>query len=195
MDQLEQRIRLISKELGLSHIGSNVSALPVLKYIYEHKQPEDVVVLDNSHAHLSHLVVREAYEWNLKHIGSVEDFIKNEGIHCDRKAGCDASGGSLGHGIGISIGMALADRSRTVHCMVSDGSMMEGSNWEALRVRHSLKLKNLRIYCNFNGYSAVQRVELDDLMDRMIEFDSGAEIFYTDNGEGLKGIKGHYKTL
>jgi transketolase N-terminal domain/subunit len=54
----KDRIIQISKKLDLSHIGSNLSCLPVLEAIYKEKKPEDIVILDNAHAHLAHLVVR-----------------------------------------------------------------------------------------------------------------------------------------
>ena len=101
------RIKLISKRLGLSHIGSCISVLPILEEIYRLKKPKDIVGLSGAHSHLAHLVVQHASDT------LVEKLIKKHGIHCDREVGCDITGGSLGHS-GIAIGMALADRSRDV---------------------------------------------------------------------------------
>ena len=187
MSPIEKRIREISKKLHLTHIGSCISILPILKEIYENKKPNDKVILDNAHAHLAHLLFINPQ--------NAETLIKQYGIHCDRRAGCDASGGSLGHGIGIGIGMALVNRKRKIYCIVSDGSMQEGSNWEALRIKQQLKLKNLIIYCNFNGYTASAEVDRDDLVRRMNIFCNDIHVRYTQNGEGLEGIAGHYKTL
>lgn len=194
---MKNKILQISKELGLTHIGSNLSILPILKEIYAVKKPKDKVILDNAHAHLAHLLV---YATQLgvppdADIGFAKDMIEKYGIHCDRKSLCDASGGSLGHGIGISIGYAFANPDINVYCIVSDGSMMEGSNWEALRIRKDLKLYNLKIYCNFNSYSAVANVDLETLCKRLMQFCPGAEIRYTKNGKGFEGIQGHYKKL
>lgn len=189
--KLEDRILEISKKKKLSHIGSNISILPVLIDIYEHKKRGDIVILDNAHAHLAHLVVKEHYE-GMKRIQWV---LTHWGIHCDRKAGCDASGGSLGHALGIGIGLALINRSRAVYVVVSDGSMMEGSNWEALRLRDKLQLKNLKIYCNFNGFSAMEAVDVLSLECRMRAFGADPEVFWTDNGKEFAGAAGHYKVL
>jgi transketolase len=195
-EDLRKRILDISKRKGLTHVGSCISCLPILIEIYEKKNVEDKVILCNAHAHLAHLVVRE-HEGLLdfKKIGTIEEHIDKFGIHCDREAGCDATGGSLGHGIGIGIGMALVDRSRDVYVIVSDGSMQEGSNFEALRIKTDLELNNLHIYCNFNGFSAVAPVDLADLTTRMIAFDPTIKTFLTENGEGFEGIEGHYKKL
>jgi transketolase N-terminal domain/subunit len=181
-----KRIIEISKKLGLSHISSCISVLPILEEIYRIKKSEDKVIMDNAHAHLAHLLFTNP--------GKAEELIKKD-IHCNRESGCDAMGGSLGHGIGIAIGMALTDRKRDVHCIVSDGSMMEGSNWEALRLKDELKLDNLKIYCNFNGYSAVAKVDGGKLYNRMKAFCSDVKVYLTDNTEGFEGVRGHYVKL
>lgn len=189
--ELKQRILKISKDKGLSHIGSCLSVLSILVEIYEKKNPEDIVILDNAHSHLAHLVVKEKYEG----LDCIEKLIEDHGIHCDRAAGCDASGGSLGHGIGIGIGMATATRSRNIYVIVSDGSMMEGSNWEALRIKRELKIDNLYIYCNFNGFTAVSSVDKYTFERRIKTFCPDVQFKWTKNGEGFEGVQGHYKTL
>lgn len=193
----KQRILAISKKLGLSHIGSNLSCLPILEEIYAKKKIEDIVILDNAHAHLAHLVVKD--EWFRKQgfwlLPDMEKVIKDRGIHCDKKAGCDASGGSLGHGIGIAIGYALANLDRSVYVIVSDGSMMEGSNWEALRIYSESKLHNLHIHCNFNGYSAVSKINLSRLEERMRTYSVYIQFHRTDNTPEFDGIEGHYKKI
>lgn len=189
MKQLVDRILQISENKGLTHIGSCLSVLPILEEIYLTKAIEDKVILCNAHAHLAHLVVKEYYE---KLLG-IEELIDKHGIHCDRDCGCDASGGSLGHGIGIGIGMALIDRSRGVHVIVSDGSMQEGSSWEALHLANELSLTNLHIYANLNGYTAVQQIDQIELEERILSFHPDVKVYFTQNGEGYDGIDGHYK--
>jgi transketolase len=197
-----ERIIAISKKLDLSHIGSNLSCLPVLEEIYAKKEPEDIVILDNAHAGLAHLVVQDWYDAKqgmviapYEGMRTREDLFKEYGIHCDRKAGCDASGGSLGHGLGIGIGYALADRKRDVYVIVSEGSCMEGSFWESLRLAQSFSLKNLHILTNFNGYSAV--AEIDNLPIRLAmvalapDLDIGMR--FTKNTEPYEGVQGHYR--
>ncbi len=181
----------ISRRLGLTHIGSNLSVLPILKRIYAHKNPKDKVVLDNAHAHLAHLIVKGAP------MLTAEEMILKYGIHCDRQAGCDASGGSLGHGLGVSIGMAIAEPRIDVYCIVSDGSIMEGSNWEALRMVGSLKVPNLKIICNFNGYTAVSEIDRDALYRKVLAFvpEMQVELYKSSNGDGFSGVQGHYKKL
>lgn len=184
---LKRRILEISKKHGLSHIGSCLSCLPILEDIYRFGTETKLVVLDNAHAHLAHLVVRD--------LPTAEEKITKYGIHCDRRAGCDASGGSLGHGLGISIGLALATPYKMVYCIVSDGSMMEGSNWEALRLIKRLDIKNIEIHCNFNGYTAVARSQPTDLASKIYEFIDNVHIWETNNTKEFDGVEGHYKKL
>ena len=61
--------------------------------------------------------------------------------------GCDASTGSLGHGLPMGVGMALGLRYQKVDSKVvvlmGDGEQNEGSVWEAAMAAHQFKLKNL----------------------------------------------------
>ena len=166
---LKKRILEISYKKGLSHIGSCLTAVDIINEIYSIKKPDEKFVLSAGHAHLAHVVVREKYIRieNNKHPEQkkyedpdlAEHLIQVYGIHCDRKAGCDVSTGSLGHGLGIAVGMALADRSKNVYCLISDGECAEGSIWEALRIVTEQKLWNLQIYMNFNGYGAYKTID------------------------------------
>lgn len=196
MDKKAEILR-ISKGLGLTHIGSNISVLPILEEIYAKKKPGDIVIVSNAHAHLAHVIVRNSDNIDENKMRVMENVIRLYGIHCDRRAGCDASGGSLGHGLGIGIGYALADKTKTVYVVVSDGSMMEGSNWEALRIIHDLNIGNMEIHCNFNGYTALAEYDSSEIERRMRPFENASRFVFhhTDNGEGFDGIQGHYKKI
>ncbi len=181
------KILEISKKLGLSHIGSNISILSILEEIYSKKKPKDLVLLDGAHAHLSHLMFTDP--------DHAEELIKKYGIHCDRRAGCDANGGSLGHACGIAIGMALVDKKRTIYVIISDGSSCEGTLAESLRIIKMLGIKNIKIYANFNGYTAVEKVDIN-YWEQFIKGFGVPVIFHrTNNGEGFEGVEGHYKKL
>jgi transketolase len=68
--------------------------------------------------------------------------------------GVEVSTGSLGHGLPIAIGMALAARSAgagsRVFCLLSDGECDEGSNWEGILFAPHHKLDNLVAIVDFN---------------------------------------------
>lgn len=69
-------------------------------------------------------------------------------------SGVEVSTGSLGHGLPIAVGMALAAKAdgaawRTF-CMLSDGECDEGSNWEAILFAPHHKLDNLIVIVDYN---------------------------------------------
>src|SRR3990167_1749428 len=66
--------------------------------------------------------------------------------------------------------MALADRSKKVFCMISDGECAEGSIWESLRIASQLELENLIILVNTNGWGAYDPINLADLIKRIRAF-------------------------
>ena len=66
----------------------------------------------------------------------------------------EASTGSLGHGMGLAVGMAYADyikNNRILYIMLSDGELQEGSTWENMMMASNLNLKNLICFIDHNG--------------------------------------------
>ncbi len=196
--ELKKRIIEISYKLRLGHIGSCLTAVDIIEEIYKIKKPDEKFVLSSGHAHLAHLVVMEKYlhpesldPGMENHKPYIQHLIEKNGIHCDRMSGCDVSTGSLGHGIGIAIGMALADRNKNVYCLLSDGEMAEGSVWEALHIIRDEKIDNIKIYLNDNGYGAYKETYLGAIPNfikwRFTNMD--------DYPKWLQGQIAHYKVL
>lgn len=73
--------------------------------------------------------------------------------------GVEMSTGSLGHGLPFAAGMALAakrkGRTHSVYCIVGDGEMDEGSNWEALAFAAHNGLDNLCLIVDCNKMQAL----------------------------------------
>lgn len=172
--ELQKRILQISYERKLSHIGSCLSAVDIIDAIYEVKKPEEKFVLSAGHSGIALYAV-------LEKLGILKDIDKLN-VHPDRGEGVDCSTGSLGQGLPIAVGMALADRSKNVYCMISDGECAEGSIWEALRIGYEQNLTNLKLVINANGWSAYDRIDLIPLVDRFRAF-----------GWGVLPINGHNK--
>jgi len=182
----KERILEISKSGKLSHIGSCLTAVDIIEEIYKSKKPKDRFILSSGHAHLAHSVIA-----GLK-----------PGVHCDRELGCDVSTGSLGQGLPIALGIALADRSKNVWCLISDGECAEGSIWEALRIKNDLNVDNLWVFVNINGWSAYDAVDKEKLIIRLMAFCPSVIIRHTkvdeetlDKYPQLKDLGGHYKTI
>lgn len=159
MSQLDKKVLDISYRNSLSHIGSCLSSLPIIEGIYLIKKPDEKIIISCGHCHLAHAVVMEHYGV----IESAEENVKEHGIHCERAGGCDVSTGSLGQGLPIALGIAMADRKKMVYCLVSDGEATEGSIYEALNIKEKYKVDNLMVYCNFNGFGAYDEIKLDQL--------------------------------
>ncbi len=196
--KLKRLIAEISYKFKLGHIGSCLTAVDIIQEIYDSKKPDEKFVLSSGHAHLAHLVVmvnegafRDRETLVLEHF---EALIKKYGIHCDRQSGCDVSTGSLGHGIGIAVGMALADRSNNVYCLLSDGECAEGSVYEAINIIIDQRISNIRLYINDNGYGAYRKSNLSEIFyDK--SFINIVETDMNDYPEWLRGQIAHYKVL
>lgn len=192
---MQERIIEISKQEKLSHIGSNITMAQVLEEVYSVKKPQDIVILDAGHAHLAHLVAQEKFE-------DKQINLPLKDIHCNTEDGCEVATGSLGLGITIALGRAIADQSRDVYCVLSDGGCAEGSVWESLRIKSDRMVNNLKVYVNANGYSALGFVDVEDLTDRLQAFDPTIQVRRTsiDNKilqeyPQLDGLSGHYAKI
>jgi transketolase len=77
--------------------------------------------------------------------------------------GVEVSTGSLGHGLSLAVGMALAGRrdgkSHRVFCLVSDGECDEGSTWEPALFAPHHELDNLVVIVDYNKIQSLGRVE------------------------------------
>ena len=191
MNDLEKQILTIAYKNHLAHIGSSLTALPIIKEIYDTKDSDEKFILSAGHGALGLYVVLES-----KGFGDVEELFRKHGVHpCyDPEHDIWASTGSLGHGIGIALGMALADRSKRVFCLLSDGECMEGSVWEALRIAEEQNLDNLWLYFNFNGYGGYKRLNLYSLYAKINAFLVNKKIYFTSIPQ-LPGLSAHYITL
>lgn len=191
MNLTKERILEISKKHGLSHLGSCLTAVDIIDGIYEIKEDSEPFILSCGHAGLALYVILEKY-----YMIDAEMLFNKHGVHPNRdeENHIDCSTGSLGQGLPIALGMALSDRSRNVYCLISDGECAEGSIWEALRLKHEMKVDNLKVYVNCNGYSAYDEVDLKYLIQRIGSFCPDVNIVITDTDEFpfLKGIDAHY---
>jgi transketolase len=76
--------------------------------------------------------------------------------------GIAASTGSLGHGMGIAVGQAYAEKLKgtdsRIYCVLSDGEFQEGSTWEAMMMAANLGVDNLIAYMDFNNFGGLERM-------------------------------------
>jgi len=178
-EQKKIRVRILelSYQSNLSHLGSCLSAVDLIDAVYQTKKKDEEFILSNGHAGIAWYAVLEKHGYFKN-----AEILKKLHIHPDRNInhGIHVSTGSLGQGLPIALGMALADKSRNIYCMLSDGECAEGSIWEALRVGWEKKVHNLKIILNANGWSAYGNVDLPYLAKRIKGF-----------GYRLRKVDGH----
>lgn len=163
------RILEISKTVPALHIGGAFSAMEIIDVIYSslmRRNPDgstpDTFILSKGHAAIGQYVVLEGL--GVMSRTDLDSYCKGGrlGAHPDYGLpGVEASTGSLGHGMGLSIGMAQADRvlghDRLVFLVMSDGELQEGSVWETMMMAANLKLKNLVAFIDHNGFQSFGR--------------------------------------
>jgi transketolase len=164
--QIRKDILQFAKASGHGHIPTCFSVVEALYAIYstirhDPKNPSwdgrDLFVLSKGHASLAHYCVLAEFGYFEKSaLSSFGAFQSRFGCHADRLKvpGIEASTGSLGHGINLAVGMALACRikhsNRRVYTLIGDGEANEGSVWEALLVAINLGLDNLTVLYDNN---------------------------------------------
>jgi len=181
-----RRILEISYRGGLSHLGSCLSVIDIIAAIYRVKRADDVFILSSGHAGVAWYAVLE------KHGFLTTAEIRKLSVHPDRdiRRGISLSTGSLGHGLPIALGMAIANKKKTIYCVISDGECAEGSIWEALRIGIEQKTHNLKIVINANGWGAYSAISLPFLFRRIKGFGYRVSVV---NGHDIKALSSALK--
>lgn len=149
------------------HLGSTFSLLEIMRVLYDHvlrhdpqrpKWPErDRCILSKGHGCLAQYVLLADHGYFPKE--ELNLFCQAEGIlggHPDwgKVPGIEASTGSLGHGLALGVGRALAcrmdGRSSRVFVVLGDGECNEGSVWEAALSAAKHRLDNLVVIVDYN---------------------------------------------
>lgn len=202
--QIAKQIRVdsvrMTNKAQSGHVGSMLSMADIIAVLYEKilnvdpknpKMPErDRFVLSKGHA------AAAVYS-----VLSQKGFIPTEWLdryYCDdgklmghishKVPGVEFSTGSLGHGLPVAVGMAIAARyaksDRRIFCMSSDGDMNEGSTWEAIMFAAQEKLSNLTLIVDYNQVQALGHsedvIDLRNLKTKLEDF-----------GWAVKEIDGH----
>ena len=190
----KERILEISHKEHLSHVGSCLTAYPIIEEIHEIMRPEDVFVLDEGHAALAYYVFLER-----RGRTNAEELLRKHGIHQNRdpEAGILVSAGSLGLAGSIALGMALANKERSVYCLTSDGALSEGIWWEIFRIKADKGVANLKVFVNANSWGAYDPIDVERLEGRVKQFCPDVEFRRTnvEQYSFLIGQDAHYKVM
>ncbi|MBM86626.1 MAG: transketolase [Rhodospirillaceae bacterium] len=195
---LEDRAKFIRKETvrlsriaGAGHYSSTFSCAELLASLYydqmriEPTQPgwpeRDRFVMSKGHAAIGlYPVLADLGYYDPSELDTYTRLGSNFGDHPDMKKGrgLDFSSGSLGHGLSVGVGMALAGRMQShdfrTYVMLGDGELSEGQIWEAVNSAGHFKLRNLVVLVDVNGLSIDGHTEdvmsIEPLGDRFAAF-------------------------
>ena len=150
----------LTKIAGAGHYSSTFSAAELFSALYyahlriDPSRPDwpdrDRFILSKGHAAIGlYPVLGDLGFFDPALLDNYTRFGSPFGDHPDMKKvpGIDFSSGSLGHGLSIGVGMALAgrmqNRSYRVYCMLGDGELNEGQIWEAVMSAAHFRLQGL----------------------------------------------------
>jgi transketolase len=176
---------------GMGHIGGDLSATDIVATLLlavldiDPTQPDlperDRFVMSKGHS--SGVLYTTLASCGFFDAALLDDYMRPLSPlngHPDRKKvpGVEANTGPLGHGLPIAVGMAIAAAldasSRRVFCLVGDGELQEGSNWEALMVGGHRRLDRLSVIVDRNGLqqgaSTEETSTLEPLADKARAF-------------------------
>ena len=157
-------------EHGEAHLGGSFSIIEMLIALYEVILNEnDKFILSKSHASFPFCILLKEKGFNPKLTTHLEVDPGN-GVYCTT--------GSLGHGLPIATGMAMARKRQSkegkIYVMISDGECQEGTTWESLLIAAKHKLDNLIVIVDYNKIQALSTLEdalpLDNLAKKFKAF-------------------------
>ena len=157
-----------------SHIGSCFSIVDILVTLYHclldtdkiktNSQERDIFILSKGHAAAALYATLASVEIIEQDI--LKTYNKNGSKLCGYPIkfslpGIEASSGSLGHGLSMGVGHAIAakhdNKTCKIYVIVGDGECQEGSIWEALNMASYFKLNNLIVIVDRNNLQALCR--------------------------------------
>jgi transketolase len=183
IQMLKEKIKSVRKSIldmtastsGGIHVGSSLSCVDLIATLYFIKMrhsphrpgwsERDRFILSKGHAAPAlYAVLAEAGYFPKEELLTLRGMNSRLQGHPDlRTPGVDAPSGSLGQGLSIGIGMAVAAKRRgslsKVYVLMGDGECDEGQVWEALMTAAHMKLNNLILIIDRNGWQLDDRTE------------------------------------
>ena len=189
--QVRGRVVEMSHRARAPHLGSSLSVTDILVAAYWHalsidpKNPSDPLrdrfILSKGHAAAAlyaTLALRGFFSPQMLTLYNEDGSPLPEQPSPGALPGVEAATGSLGHGLSLGVGMALAGgvqgQAYNVMVVLSDGECNEGSVWEAAMYAPAHRLDNLIAIVDFNKWQATGRSEevthLNPLRDKWAAF-------------------------
>ena len=168
-------VKMVNKG-GSSHIGSVLSIVDILAVLYgrvmqyRSNEPKwvnrDRFILSKGHAGAGvYAALAESGFMSIDKLKTHYQDGSDLSGHVSHKGipGVEFSTGSLGHGLPVATGMALAAKinknNHRIFVLMSDGECDEGSNWEAILFASHHKLNNLTVIIDRNMLQSIHSTE------------------------------------
>lgn len=200
LNQTRSRLLTMHHDSGVGHIGGNLSVLDSMMLVFhEYLKANDRFILSKGHA----AGALYATLWSLGRLTDedLKTFHKDNTLlagHPPAQGIKDIvfATGSLGHGLSLAAGTALAwriqNRSDHVFCITSDGEWQEGSTWEALIFAQHHRLHNLTVLVDHNGLqgfgSTHEVASMAPLSDKLSGFDVALDVVDGHNLPALRAV-------
>lgn len=158
-----------------AHIGCSLSLVEILAVLYRNHlkldglRPDDprrnYLILSKGHGVMALYACLQELGW--VHTDDIQQYFKNgtrlKGLGDAHVPGVEVTAGSLGHGLSVGVGMALAAKRRKTaqqcYAIIGDGEMNEGTIWEAILFASQHQLDNLCIIVDENKFQAMGLTE------------------------------------
>jgi transketolase len=160
--QIRDELIRVAVANNKGHIAPSLSCVEILVALYYSiMKPEDRFILSKAHGCYSLYAILADKGKIPKDVW--ENFKLDGCATRNLEYGIEAGCGSLGHGLPMAAGMAWALKLQglqgKVYCLVGDGEMQEGSNWEALQFAVNKNLDNLYVIIDGNKLEAMCAVK------------------------------------
>jgi len=165
--EIRQKVLDYHLSTKTSHVGSSLSCVEILTVLYYYRMsPQDSFILSKGHAAGTLYVILN----DKGLIPSDKLYRLEQHPTLNREFGIEATTGSLGHGLSVGLGMALANKESRTYVLMSDGECDEGQVWEATRLASQLKTDNLTAIVDCNGWQAFKRTDTTQLKAKFLAF-------------------------
>lgn len=175
--EIRKKIFLTGYSVYIAHLASAFSIVEILYSLYVNKKlkynaknpnmdTRDIFVLSKGHGSLAlYVMLNKVGYFNDEFL---ESFCKPHSVLGGEPCiphipGIEATTGSLGHGLSLGVGMALAkkidNRDEKVYVLVGDGELQEGAMWEAIMFAAKQKLDNLIVIVDCNKIQKMGTIE------------------------------------
>lgn len=207
LKEIKQTMLKMVHKANVSHIGAALSIVDILYMLYFKvaniskqnisDKNRDIIILSKGHASValySVLYYKGFLEKELIDKYSLDGGSLPCHIDCEKSPFLELSTGSLGHGLSVGAGMALAKKMNNntgqVYVICGDGECNEGSVWEAIMYASAKKIDNLTLIIDFNNFQAFgptnKVIDQSNLKERLIAFGFDTQVI---DGHNFKQIE------